>query len=233
MKSSSLSIIIPVYNEAGLLNKKISWLIKQLNKHYRNYEIIAVENGSTDNSFVLLERLAQKNKQLRVIHLPFPDYGLALMCGFLNASKKVAGNFSMDWIDTQFLLDSQKLLKQYDIVLASKGLKESLDKRPIFRRLPGRLFHYSISFLLNLPLSDTHGIRFFNRQVLGVIKKCKLGSEMFETEFLLRAYQKGYKIKELPVKIKEIRPTRKSIYTRIKKVISEFIKLKFYSLKNN
>ena len=78
------SIIIPIYNEEKYLQKFLFDLLKKL-KNFSDYEIILIENGSTDQTRKLARKICKQKKLVRMLTLPEGNYGLAVKKGFLSA----------------------------------------------------------------------------------------------------------------------------------------------------
>lgn len=142
---SSISIIIPVYNESDLIKKVAIQLLDDLNKSntISNFEIILIENGSWDNSDLLVDELSEMDDRIKAFHLQSPDYGLALKTGINNASKELTVNFSVDFIDLNFLHQALLKIKECDLVMGSYNIGSS-DHRSFVRRT-GSNFYNSLS----------------------------------------------------------------------------------------
>ena len=187
-----------------------------------------MENGSTDKSFAIARELKKRYSEIRIKHLPKANYGLALKTGFRLAKSDLIINFSADWVDIFFLKKAIIYSKNYDVVLASKLNIKSKDLRPITRRISGLLFHQLTRLILGLPFSDTHGIRLIKRRsVQKIINECLLGEEGFEAEMLFKSHKAGLKILELPVVIRESRPSRSKIAKIALRALCQLFKIKY------
>jgi glycosyltransferase involved in cell wall biosynthesis len=219
-----VSIVIPIFNEEEILNEVLKSLLRDLSRFKLKYEVLLVENGSKDRSVELVNFFARKNNKIRAIHLPYANYGKAIFEGYEKSRGDYIANFSVDWVDLVFLTNALKYLsKGYDLVLATKYEKGSRDRRSLIRRVGGMLFHALIHILFRVTLSDTHGIKVIKRKsVIPVAKKCVLREESFDTELNIRSFREGLKIREVPVFVKEKRPTRVNI---IKRAVSSFSQL--------
>ena len=227
MNKKDVSIVIPIHNEEKLLLRTVSDLIKELNKNDITFELILVENGSTDRSPQIVKDLAQKFNNIKAFFLPLPSYGKAILKGYLSSKKEIVANFSIDWVEMSFLKKALRLLKTYDLVIASKNIPSSSDHRPKIRRLGGIIYHKLVRLLFFLPIADTHGIKAFNRKkLISIIKKCRGYSETFDTELVIRVNREGLKIKELPISVEEKRPTRVRIVLRGLKGLLQLIYLR-------
>lgn len=214
-QNNSISIVIPVYNEERILSRVIHKVVNNLDKMGLSYEILLVENGSTDNSLKICRELEKKFKSILTLHLDERNYGDALRHGFLAAKNRLLVNFSVDWVDFDFLSNAINKSSMYDIVLSSKNMLRNLDKRSVGRVWGGRIFHQLSNMVVQMPYSDAHGIRLLKRRkTIELLRQCRMGGEMFEAEMLIRSHYKGLRVLEVPIIVKEFRPPRVSIIKR-------------------
>ncbi len=195
--SLSLSVILPVYNEEGVIREVLARAAAYLPGVVGDFEIIAVDDGSTDGSGAILDRSTQATPFLKVIHHPHNrGYGAALRSGFEQASKDFI--LLMD-ADGQFdIAQLSKLLpwaKEYDIVA---GVREKRSD-PFYRVVLGRIFNGIVGVLFGLKMRDVDcGFKLFKA---GLLKNIPLASSgiLIHTEIFLQAKKKGAKIKEVGV----------------------------------
>src|SRR3989344_5121577 len=124
MKTSAFSLIIPIYNEAEILENQVEKLMHEVGRVLPNaeYEVILVENGSTDNSFNIAEKLTKKNSLIKLVRLKNSSYGQAFKEGVRNARYDFVFQFDIDFWDTDFLDLSLLLLGRYDFIIGSKNV---------------------------------------------------------------------------------------------------------------
>lgn len=224
----SFSLVIPVYNEEDILEKQINRLVEEIGVvlPQAEYEIVLVENGSTDRTYHIAKKLARKNNQIKVFHLENPSYGQAFKEGVRQAKYDVVVQFDIDFWDTDFLNLSLLLLDRYDIVIGSKNLGNSNDKRPLIRKIISKSIELILKSYFNVPFSDTHGMKVIRRNlILPLIDEVQSEDHFFDSELLIMCYYLRYSFKELPVTLSEIRSTRFSFSIRALEVIREFAKL--------
>ncbi len=226
-----LSIILPVYNESKILEKEIKEIIDQIEKEIpgliQNLEILIIENGSTDNTLEIAKNLSSQYNFIKVFHLEKPSYGQALKTGLLLARGEFLLIFNIHFHDVDFLKRALKEIEkpEVDIVVGSKTIKGSLDKRPLSRRLITKFFNIFLRIYFHYPGTDTHGVKIFKREkIIPLVKKCVAEKELFDTELLLRANFHHLKIKEIPVKVE--RTGRRGIFKRIIPTVKDLIALK-------
>ena len=222
------SIVIPVYNEAAILRRQVGRIVTSIDKlHFPvKYEIILVENGSTDNTCRVANRLKKKYKNLVHICLPFPSYGQAFKEGLRQASYPYVFQFDIDFWDAGFIQKAQGLLSKYDFVIGSKNLNGSRDDRPFTRRFISKLLEKIIDLRFGVSISDTHGLKAFKKSMTGpLIDRVICPNHFFDSELLLRAIRQGNTFCEIPVNLYELRSSRFSFLVRTKEVLSEFLTL--------
>jgi glycosyltransferase involved in cell wall biosynthesis len=215
---AKISIVIPIHNEAVFLRKQIKKLLNQITaRKLKNVEIIIVENGSSDKSWKIIQTLGHQFSNIRPMRNSSQSYGQAIKAGILSARAPVVAIFNLDLIDIRFLQKALQLLKVVDIVVASKTLAASRDQRSTFRKLTTYFFNAFLRIVLNYPGTDTHGIKAFTntRLLRNTLKKCRTKNELLDTELIVRMTRSGALLVELPITVKEIRPTRYHFFHRI------------------
>lgn len=201
-----ISVIIPAYKKGAVVEERVNNILTFLNenKDINNFEIIAVNDGSPDNT---LEELSKFN---------FPEYtlinvdkntgkGYALRQGFKKAKYSYVAFLDAD--NDLPLSNLEYLLKTIqnnscDVVICSKNHPNSLVKNPNRGLLSKCYFKFSNS-LLKIPVSDSQvGAKIFKKEVLDSITD-KLCVNRFATdiEILTALNTKKYKIKEIPVEL--------------------------------
>jgi glycosyltransferase involved in cell wall biosynthesis len=194
------------------------------------FELIIVENGSSDGTAALAHDLAGRLPGVSSISLAEPDYGRALRAGFLAATADVVAIFDVDYYDLGFLDAALARLDQPDgpvIVLASKRAAGSEDTRPLARRLVTAGFSTILRVGFGLGVSDTHGMKVMRRLPLTAIaERCRFGTDLFDTELVLRVERAGMGAAEIPVVVEERRPSRSSIAKRIPRTLAGLARLR-------
>lgn len=224
MKSNTISVIFPVHNEAAILTKQIEAFISQLKQAgLRAKEIILVENGSADRSWPLIQSLCHQHRFIKSLRLPHASYGQALKAGLIAARGSIIFIFNIDFFDVNFMTHALPLLKSADIVIGSKTLFASQDMRSPFRRLTTYFFNAFLRLVLNYPGTDTHGLKALSHTSLlrYCLHRARTQNELFDTELIIRAHRWGAVLTELPITVREIRPTRYSWWRRIRLTLSD------------
>ena len=223
-----ISIIIPVYNEEMILRKEITEIFNIIKSDYEdnNFEILIIENGSTDKTPIILEEIKKEFPQIKVINVPKPDYGQAIKEGIMEGSGKYSVIFNIDFWDMDFLKKASTFLenKSCDMVISSKLANGAQERRSFFRSFITLNWNLLLRRTLNFQGTDTHGMKIFNREkFLEVVNKCVTTRWLFDTELTLRAEKMGFIIKELPVSCYEKRKSPSGIIKRMPSVITDFV----------
>jgi glycosyltransferase involved in cell wall biosynthesis len=194
------------------------------------FEVIVVENGSTDATAEVAKGLLEEVPELRVLSLGVPDYGKALRMGFLAATGEVAAFFDVDYFDLGFLDRAMALMDQPDgpsVVVGSKRGPGAVDTRPWLRRMVTLVFSTILKVGFGLGVSDTHGMKVLRREpMVPLAEACRFGTDLFDTELILRAERAGLRSGEVPVVVQELRPSRSSIARRIPRTMANLVRLR-------
>ena len=215
-----MSLVIPVYNEAAFLPGALELLYKELELVDADVNVILAENGSTDGTADLGRKLAETYPNLSVLELPEPDYGGAMRAGFLAAEGDWVFNSDIDYFSGPFMAKVVALADEADVVLASKRDPESEDRRSPIRRLATWTFNQILRLLLGSKVTDTHGIKALRREVIADVGRDVISrQDLFDTELVIRAEKKGWRIKELPIVVEEQREAKSSLLKRIPRTL--------------
>lgn len=220
---------MPAYNEAAFLEAAVRDLLAGLAARSLDAEIVVVENGSTDGTGPLSRRLADELAGVRALSLPEPDYGAALRAGFLAARGDLVVNFDVDYYDLGFVDTTLPLLVVGGpvIVVGSKRAEGADDRRTWPRRLITSVFALVLRRGFGLGVSDTHGMKAIRREpLLEVVDRCRFGTDLFDTELVLRAERAGLCVTEVPVSVRESRPSRTSILRRAARSVLGLVRLR-------
>ncbi|RME40840.1 MAG: glycosyltransferase family 2 protein [Planctomycetota bacterium] len=198
MTPFSLSVFFPCYNEEENVERVVRDALGVLPECCDEFEIIIVDDGSTDRTGELADRLAAAHEPVRAVHnRPNRGYGGALRRGFAEARK--------NWIfytdgDGQFDLAELKrlipLLRDYDIVSAYR-----IDRQdPWIRKLNAFGWSTLVNLLFSLGVRDIDcAFKIFPRTLFEQIE-LKSNSALIDTEVLARAKRLGYRIGQIGVR---------------------------------
>jgi len=222
------SIIVPVYNEEGLLSASIVELVERMKEFDFPYEIIVSENGSTDGTVEVALQLERKYPQLRVLTSDEPNYGKALRKGILEARGEFVVCDEVDILDVRFYRRALAALRadQCDMVVGSKLHPDSRDRRPVFRTFATRVINLMLRVTLSFKGTDTHGLKAFRRErLLPVVHRCVVDKDLFASEFVIRAERADFRVLEVPVEIVEKRKPSIDLIRRVPNVLRNMARL--------
>lgn len=213
----ALSVVLPAHNEVSLLGSTVTNLTTGLSARGIDAELIVVENGSTDGTLRLARLLAAQMPDLRVLSLPTGNYGAALRAGFLAARGDVVVNVDVDYYDLAFVDAALARIRdeQAAIVVASKRAAGARDRRPLVRRLLTLGFATANRWLLDMKVSDAHGMKALDRAAIApIVGSCVMAGSVFDVEMVVRAERAGLVTVEIPATVAERRPPRTPVWRR-------------------
>jgi glycosyltransferase involved in cell wall biosynthesis len=223
-----VAIIIPIYNEEGILRSAVVDLRERLAPLGWNYEIVLAENGSTDRTVALASELSAKYSEVRFISAGAPDYGKALREGIVSTQAALVLCDEIDLCDTDFHQRAKSALESgsADMVIGSKLISGAEDERPFLRHAASVGYTGLLRVLLGFKGTDTHGLKAFRRdRLLPIVNACLVNKDVFASELVIRAYREGLIVKEIPVRVMEKRPPSINLFRRVPNVLRSIARL--------
>lgn len=193
----SISIIIPIYNEADLLSEALNQIDGFLAKYFQDYEILIIESGSTDNSAVVCNRLEQEYDNVRVIHEGARNgFGSALRIGYKNATKDLIWMITADLpFPLEAILVALPLFEQHDCVLSYR----QNDPRDLWRKLQSWLYNSLVKITLGLRVQHVNSaFKVYKRDLLQNMRLTSYGW-LLDVEILYRLKENQATYIEIPV----------------------------------
>lgn len=173
----NVSIVIPLLNEDESLQELHDWIVSVMDANHYSYEVIFIDDGSTDNSWQTIERLAQANPNVKGIHF-HTNYGKsqALHAGFARAQGDVVITMDADLQDNPDevpeLFDMIEK-ENYDLV---SGWKKKRYDSVVTKNLPSKLFNWAARRTSGVKLHDFNcGLKAYRREV---VKHIEVSGEM-------------------------------------------------------
>ena len=223
-----VSIVIPVYNEEGILHSAVVDLRERLAPLDWRYEILLAENGSRDRTVIVANELAAKYGDVRLISTGAPNYGQALRAGLLAARGDLVLCDEIDLCDVEFHRRAVELLDggEAEMVIGSKLIAGASEERPFFRYAASLVYTGLLRGLLDFRGSDTHGLKAFVRErIAPIAESCLTDKDVFASELVIRAYREGLRSVEIPIRVKEKRPPSINLLKRVPNVLGNLAKL--------
>jgi glycosyltransferase involved in cell wall biosynthesis len=198
------SLIIPARNEAHRLPETLKQATAYLQAQPYEFEVLVVENSSTDSTLAIAQAFAAQVPQVRVLQNTRPGKGLAVKRGMLEARGQYRFMFDADLSMpisevSKFL---PPVLTDHDIIIASREAPGSTRyNEPAYRHLGGRAINLIIRLLALPGLRDSQcGFKCFTAQAAEDLFRLQtLEGWSFDIELLFVARQKGYRLIEVPI----------------------------------
>ena len=170
-KKLDISVVVPLYNEAESLPELVAWIKRVATENRLSYEIIFVDDGSTDESWSVVERLKAETPEIRAINF-MRNYGksAALYCGFDLAQGEVVFTMDADLQDSPDEIPEMRrmvLEEGYDLVSGWKRKRYD----PISKRWPSKFFNLTARIMSGIKLHDFNcGLKAYRRKVVKSIE---------------------------------------------------------------
>lgn len=196
MKQKSISVFLPALNEQENIRACVQSVRKYLSRRFKDYEILVVSNGSTDNTDKIVKELAKRNKHIRLVNDRKIGYGEALKSGFKHSSGDLI--FYTD-ADNQYNIEDLDILlpklSSYDIVAGFRIKRQD----PLMRIFIGEVYNIVIRILFNLDVRDVDAsFKLYKKDVFKKIE-LKANTGLVDAEILIKAKKKGFKIGQIGV----------------------------------
>ncbi len=195
-QSSFLSVVIPLYNEEESLPELSLHLQEEMEKlSNKNYEVIFVDDGSTDRSFLVIKEIIKRNNKFKAIRFR-RNYGksAALSVGFKQAKGNIIITMDADMQDDPSEIKNlvSKIKAGSDLVTGWKKKR----KDPLSKTLPSKFFNFVTSIVSGIKLHDFNcGLKAYRKEV---VDSLQVYGEMHRYLPAL-AYLDGFKVTETPV----------------------------------
>ena len=228
MKKYNISFVFPMFNESENIEETLRRTTALSREICGDYEIVIVDDASTDGSAELVDRLASQDKHIRAIRLKVnTKFGGALKEGLKNASKDVVVYTDSDLpAKEEDIKKALELLESADIVTAySLVLKDASLKRIIM----SKGYNFLVRLLFGLHIRDINsGLKIYKRKVLEGLD-LKSRSPFIDVEIFAEAARRGFTIKQYGL-IFDLRTRGESTISRMSIVLRTFWDMLRYRL---
>ncbi|HHT9136267.1 MAG TPA: dolichyl-phosphate beta-glucosyltransferase [Candidatus Wunengus sp. YC60] len=207
MKECFLSVIIPAYNEEKRLLPTLRKICAYLSTKDFPYEIIVVDDGSTDNTLQITRNFANSNDHIIILaNEQNSGKGYSVRRGMLSALGEYV--FFTDADLSTPIEEIEKclpyLVNGYDVVIGSRSMPgaDIIVHQPWYREKMGKIFNFMVNMVLLNGIIDTQcGFKGFKREaVKTVFSRCKIDGFSFDVEALYLSRKYNFKIKEIPIR---------------------------------
>ena len=211
-RAPRVSVIIPCYNLENVVKTTVKNILKNLEKYTNSFEILIVNDGSTDNTLKVLQEIKNHHELIHVItYSQNKGKGHAVKTGILQSIGS-----SIVFIDGDLDITSDAIenylneLDNFDLVIGSKLSQNSEIEIRQSRKILSDMFSSLEKFLTGLKILDTQvGFKAGNGDDLRkILKIMTIDGFAFDVEFLLIATKLKLRIKEMPVKLKIMKSFR-------------------------
>ena len=206
MGQIELSFVIPAYNEEVFIQDTLGTLDDVIRERTLQYEVVVVDDGSQDKTFLKAIQYAQRNGHVKVIRYPKnAGKGYAIKTGALKSNGDALIFIDGDMeIDLKTISAYVEKLKDADLVIATKWHRDSTVSMPFHRKLLSRTFNTLVKLLIGFNLNDTQvGLKVMKRSAVDkIFPTLAVKRYAFDVELLALAHLYGLKIVEMPVTLK-------------------------------
>ncbi|MFC1650336.1 glycosyltransferase family 2 protein [Candidatus Latescibacterota bacterium] len=222
-----ISVIMPAYNEGACIFENIRTTIDVLTDAGLKSEIIAIDDGSSDNTLSEINRAAETFVNVKAaFNYQNLGKGMALKNGFGLSTGEIVVFMDAD-LDLHPSQINNLIAKldsgQCDVVVTSKHHPESKLSYPLSRKIVSYVYYLIIKILFNLPVRDTQtGLKIFRRKVLdNAFHRMLVKTYAYDVELLAISVKYGFRITEIPV-VLDFKRSMKWGRIRIKDVFEVF-----------
>lgn len=223
--SKKALVIFPTYNERDNIERIIPAVLSK----NQSLQVLVVDDNSPDGTGQAADRMAGENDRIHVLHRDKKDgLGRAYLAGFKWAlAEKFDYIFEMDADfshNPDYIPDFLKAIKENDLVIGSRYISGvNVINWPMSRLLLSYFANFYTRVITGLPVRDgTGGFKCFRREVLETIRldEIKSNGYIFQIEVSVRAWKRGFKIKEIPIVFVD---REKGVSKMSKKIVREAI----------
>jgi glycosyltransferase involved in cell wall biosynthesis len=229
-----VDVVIPVYNEEHVLAQSVNTLRQFMKDNLsHSYTVVIADNASTDRTWEIAQALAKEHSDVAALHLDQKGRGRALRKAWLESAADIVSYMDVD-LSTDLAAFPpliQAIEEGNGIAIGSRLLKGSSVKRSLKRELTSRSYNLIIKSMFRTRFSDAQcGFKALSGKAAQELVPLIQDQEwFFDTELLILAGKKGYRIREIPVAWIEDPDTRVAIASTVFEDLKGLMRLRFRS----
>lgn len=229
---ATIDVVIPVYNEEHVLTQSVNTLRQFLEKNLPNQcTVVIADNASTDKTWDIAQTLSREYTNVTATHLDEKGRGRALRKAWLESTADIVSYMDVD-LSTEldaFAKLIQSIEDGYSIAIGSRLMRGSSVKRSFKRELTSRSYNLIIKAMFRTKFADAQcGFKAMSSKAAKeLVPLIKDHEWFFDTELLIIAEQKGYRINEIPVAWVEDPDTRVAIFRTALDDFKGLLRLRF------
>ncbi|MGC8765772.1 MAG: glycosyltransferase family 2 protein [Brevinematia bacterium] len=206
-RSKKISILMPFLNEEGKILESVNEVLNYFSSIGMSFEIVLVDDGSTDNSFQILQKNFKENPNIKLIkNISNFGKGWALKTAYEFSTGELVLFLDSDLeLSPSHLPNFLRIMQSEnaDVVIGSKLHPYSIVNYPFYRRILSLGYYTVVKILFGLPIMDSQtGIKLFKREALEIsLPKVLVKRFAFDIELLLILYKNKKKISSAPIKL--------------------------------
>ena len=231
MDKSSITLIIPMYNESSIIADTAKTVSEYMQKNFDSYEVLFADDGSLDGSGNIVRELQLPN--VRVVgYEKNRGKGCAIRTGMLEAHGEI-----VMFTDADLAYGTEVIKRVYDtlsasdanMLIGSRNLSEDgYEGYTLLRKLMSKIYIKVLCVVGGFKLSDSQcGCKAYKGEaVKEIFGRCKVDGFAFDFESILWAQKLGYKIVEMPVKIVNHRESTVNVVKDTVRMLGDLHKMK-------
>jgi glycosyltransferase involved in cell wall biosynthesis len=222
----NISIVIPAYNEEGNIERCFISVTRVIERYGMDYEIILEEDGSTDKTPEIIDALANRYPNVTALHeSKRRGKGFGIKKGMGEAKGEILAIIDGDMeYPPENLPDMFRLIDFYDIVI---GIKSEKSKKRLHRAILSKLHNLTLRMLFEMDLQGSQsGLKVFRRVAFEAVKPLMSNGFEIDTEILVKAIRKGYRVYCIPVVYRYKGSTRVNIFKDPIKMLISILRLR-------
>ncbi|NHJ20019.1 MAG: glycosyltransferase [Candidatus Lokiarchaeota archaeon] len=232
-KMNSISVVVPAYNEEKDLRNSINIIYRYLkNLIGEDFEILIVENGSTDKTAIIAKELETEFSNIKFFSLKTPSFGGAYRYGILHANNDMVTLYPVDLaFSLDFIGRAYRLINKYPIIFGVRFHQKSEVDRPFIRTFISKFHTLLVNAFFRTHYNDVDCLKAFQTDIgKELVKYTKANGPFIEVELVYLLKKRGLKYFEIPINHVEKEFARHPYYI-IRSILKNFVQLLSYRLK--